>query len=202
MNTVASVVFWVVLCLLVGAGCGGNAPEHRDEADAGPAGPCDRTFLVSREFPLEERAALGRAVRRWNAIAIQQFCLEDAGEEIEPSTAEHAIFRIAYKGEYWKRVSESMGNVDFIGVYWGGPDVIGIVDSMPIDQFERVALHELGHAHGLSHTDAPAIMHAYEGTASDFTDKDIAECKRVGACASDVAASSSENEPSSVWVLQ
>lgn len=198
MSTVGALVFWLALCLLVGAGCGGAKDQDR-KIDG--SRPCDRTFLVSSEFSPEERAALDRAAARWNEIAIEQFCLQDTAEEINGDDS-RAIFRIPYKGEYWQEISASMGGLDFIGIYWPW-DLIGIVDSMPIDQFERVALHEFGHAHGLGHTDAPSIMHAYEGTASDFTDKDIAECKRVGACEADSVASSSEEERRpSVWVLQ
>jgi hypothetical protein len=197
MSTVASVVLWILICFFVGVGCAGAKEEDR-RIDGTQS--CDRTFLVSSDFPPDERAALQRAASRWNEIAIEQFCLQVTDEEIDGEDS-RAIFRIPYKGEYWQKVSASMGGVDFIGIYWGW-DLIGIVDSMPIDQFERVALHEFGHAHGLGHTEAPSIMHAYDGTASDFTANDIAECKRVGACASDVAASSSKEERPAVWVLQ
>ncbi len=143
-----------------------------------PPPGCERTFVVSPAFLPEERDALERAVTRWNRVAIEQFCLTDGtGEAIE-----HGIFRIEYGGTYWKGLSAYFGGANILGVHFGESDQIGIVDTLGMDTFELVALHELGHAHGLAHTPPPSIMAASVGSASDFTSIDMGECRRVGAC--------------------
>jgi hypothetical protein len=142
------------------------------------AADCDRTYYVSPDFPEGERQILDRAVRRWNEIAIEKFCLEDGEAD------RRAIVRIGYRGPLWNDLSNN-GQIDLLGVHWYGLDNIGIVDVLNPRTFYLVALHEFGHAHGLSHAGAPAIMHASIGTASDFTKIDLAECVRVEACEAD-----------------
>lgn len=144
--------------------------------DPSPPSPCGRTYSVSSVFSSDERAALEQANDRWAEIATAQFCLVDG------DTSRKTIRRIPYQGTEWQEISRSFGGLNVLGVYRSNDDSITIVDSLPTDLFELVALHELGHAHGLGHVDAPAIMHASIGTATDFTSNDMAECHRVGAC--------------------
>jgi hypothetical protein len=144
-----------------------------------PPGPCDRTFFVAPGFSPEERQAIDRAIDRWNAIAIDQYCAIDMGLPVDI----HTIRRVEAGSPEYKRMSASLGGVQFYGVYFGGTfGSIVVVSGLPVGVFEAVMLHELGHAHGLDHTPAPSIMHVHQGTAYDFTHNDIAECKRVGAC--------------------
>lgn len=146
-------------------------------------GSCDRTYIVSSDFPSQEKEALQRAADRWNEIASEQFCLAESNEAFGPETTpSRGIFRIEHGGAFWKSLSDKNGGSDVIGVHFSERDQIAIVDSLSPADFELVALHELGHAHGLGHVAAPAIMHASIGTASDFTSNDLAECQRVGAC--------------------
>lgn len=146
-------------------------------------GSCDRTFIVSSDFPAREHEALQRAADRWNEIAVEQFCLAQAEESlVPPNMPSRAVFRMKHGGEYWQSLSDSHGGIDVIGVHLGDSDQIGFVDDLSEADFELVALHEFGHAHDLGHVAAPAIMHASIRTASDFTSNDLAECQRVGAC--------------------
>lgn len=149
-----------------------------------PPGECGRTFVVAPEFTADERHALESSVERWNNVAIERFCLRDAKQgEAEQTT--HGVFRIAYKSPYWEQLSKNFGGANLIGVHFGGSDQIGIVDALAPDVFEVVAVHEFGHARGLRHVSPPAIMAAIAGSAFDFTDNDMSECRRVGACESD-----------------
>lgn len=162
------------------AACAAPVEKPKSPRDGGS---CDRTFIVSSDFPSREKEALQRAASRWNEIAIEQFCLAEADEPFGPDDMPmRGIFRMKREGEFWKSLSDSHGGATIIGVHFGESDQIGFVDDLSETDFELVALHEFGHAHALGHVAAPAIMHASIGTAWDFTSNDLAECQRVGAC--------------------
>jgi hypothetical protein len=171
-------LFLFVAALLV-LGCAASS-EKPEKPKPTPPLNCDRTFVLGLEFPEHERGAINRATTRWNAFAVEKFCVVEG--DSSPEDVKHGIFRIVYGGEYWRQLSQSFGGSNVVGVHFGETDRIGIVDSLTEFDFELVALHEFGHAHGLGHTPAPSIMHASLRTAFDFTTFDFEECRRVGAC--------------------
>lgn len=172
-NRIAAVAALVVLVAACAVPLGKAEPLSPEDPDH-----CDRTFVVSAEFPDQEQAAIRRAANRWNQIAVEQFCVRPPEDSENPEEIEHGIFRMEVGGDVWK----SLGNPEIIGVHWYPGDRIAVVDNLDIGRFELVMLHEFGHAHSLSHTQAPSIMHSSLGTATDFTSNDLAECQRVGAC--------------------
>jgi hypothetical protein len=165
----------VALAALV-VGCSSHAvpPGHK-----GPwGGPCDRAYFVTPEFSTEERASLESSVTRWNERAITKLCLFDR------VSSDHDDRHIVYKGRVgeWTGVEVEPGKTA-IGLYRSWPDTIGILEGLSLDDFELVALHEFGHSHDLAHTARPALMAPSIGSATDFTEIDMTECRRVGACA-------------------
>lgn len=172
----ASTVFAALVVLV--AACA--APVGESKQRPSPPDHCDRVFVVDQAFTEEENIGLERAVARWNAIATEQFCLRPAEDGEIATNTQHGVYRIEYKSSYWETLSKQFGGANVLGVHYPSTDQIGIVGGMADN--ELIALHEFGHAHGLAHTEAPSIMHASIGTASDFTPIDMAECRRVGAC--------------------
>lgn len=149
---------------------------------AAPTKSGSREFVVSPEFTSKEREALERAASRWNSFATEKFYLRSAKDGEWAEDSKHGIYRIPYLGDHWKRLSKNEHGQNVVGSYVRFNDQITIVDGLDIDFFELVAMHELGHAHGLDHAPAPAVMHAVAGTSNNFTSNDLAECQHVGAC--------------------
>jgi hypothetical protein len=138
-------------------------------------------FAVSTEFSVEERAIIDRAVARWNEIAVPQFATYPSDEA--QVGCRHCVYRIVIDSDLWRALDAKYEGL--LGIYEPAFDRIGIVWPLEPAVLELVALHEFGHAHGLVHTEDPAIMFFSVGSAVDFTDIDLAECRRVFACVAD-----------------
>lgn len=128
---------------------------------------CDRAFTVRPGFTVPQRRELEAAVTRWNYIAEEQFCIVEG---------------YSTKSYIYPRTIEEVEGGWRVGYYVSEDDSVGVVTTLSLPDFGEIALHELGHAHGLDHAPAPAVMHYAAGTSKVFTDNDIAECQRVGAC--------------------
>jgi hypothetical protein len=179
----ACIVLWFALPLsaLLWLALQGCAPDHLEPPyHEGPHGRCDREYLVvPNEFTTDERASLERAVSRWNAIASEKFCLVDGGTH----DGEHTISKVEVGSPEWESIAKDF-SAAVIGVYSSGTDNVIVMSGLGPETFEVVALHELGHAHGLDHVSPPGIMSAQIDGSLDFMPNDLAECRRVGACPS------------------
>jgi hypothetical protein len=128
-------------------------------------------------FTADKRARLDSAVYKWNRVAKHPFCLKDG--EAETSR----IREVAFESDEYKAISASFNGYQIYGVYYPDKDEVVLMSNIVDDFFEAVAMHELGHSIGLAHIEAPGIMFGGGGSPiPQFTDADMAECIRVGAC--------------------
>lgn len=142
-------------------------------------------LIATRDFTSDQFAAMKRAEARVNAIMIKQLCVTQGNAD--ETRQNHVIFKVVHDSDRYRRIAENENAPEWFGVYYQGSDSIGVIDDLPIDQFERVVLHEMVHASGfLTHVEPPAMMAPNDGSADDFTANDIVECKRLQICKPDV----------------
>lgn len=140
---------------------------------------CDHPLRVSDVFDGEEYASLEAATARWNAVSDEKFCL--IRKKLPAGIVKRAIVRVPTSNRSWQYNLEHIG-YDLKGLYFPESDCVAVPEGLPKEELYGVVLHELGHALGLQHIAAPAVMADRQGSAVDFTENDLAECRRVGVC--------------------
>jgi hypothetical protein len=113
----------------------------------------------------EERAAFGEACERWNHVAIRQQHIA------EPGDGNRRVLMVLR--EHMANGPDTDGET--------GSGVMRLARGMERGEFLMVTVHEQGHALGLRHIDGVGVMHAHAGQV-EFSDDDIAECRRAKAC--------------------
>lgn len=123
---------------------------------------------VDPAFTVGEREMLEDAATRWNAVSLDRIVLTDAP----------AIGQIARRSPTkpgWYAQTETRD----------GQAYVEISPNLSKEFFHHVAAHEFGHVLHLIYA-TPGVMDC-DGIESTlkFSAEDLAECRRVGACADD-----------------
>jgi hypothetical protein len=122
-------------------------------------GSHDVVCQIDSSFSDHEQSSVRLAADSWNAIASHKVTFN--------SDADWLILRADTTG-------------GSLGLEQASRHLIRISPLTPDDQVYAVALHELGHALGLGHVPT-GVMDPIHQTMV-FSDDDMAECRRVGAC--------------------
>ena len=119
-------------------------------------------FVVDPSFDGRERQELAAAAAAWNDVAREEIELGGGPWRIERGPLDPQLGGETFPDE--RRIVMRAG--------------------LDADLFAQIALHELGHAHGLRHVRGYGVMfwNADDRQAQVVTDVDVAECRRVAAC--------------------
>lgn len=142
------------------------------------------TFRVVGPATDEQRAALADGVGRWNAVTDAKHKLR-----IDPRGDYQVSFpdRIVANGHDWDGRECTMHT--FRDRILGNQDCpvapsVRVVRALVGARLLQVMRHELGHALGIKHIDedGPLMGGPGRAKADDITERDVTECRRVGAC--------------------
>lgn len=114
---------------------------------------------IDGAFDPSSTAEIQRAANAWNAWTMTKIAIVDRGEWL--------ILPAPSPDGYLGRSTRSRR-------------IVRIDPHTPPEQVYAVALHELGHVHGLRHT-SRGVMDPSRQTEI-FSDEDVRECERVDAC--------------------
>ncbi len=117
------------------------------------------TCEIDQAFTSDEQQVIAAAADAWNQVANVKIVFTDDGE--------------------WLILSaESPPGIQ--GMKESERKIVRIDPHITLTRTYVIALHELGHVLGLKHT-TRGVMHP-TGQSATFSDEDIRECERVGAC--------------------
>ena len=149
----------LALLVLLGTGCGA------DEIVA-----CNGQFNIAPGFNPNQYAAIKSAADRWNKFAGRDVINLSVGVGID-----HVC--TIRPGDPNPRREPNVFGRTYLLRY----EIVLDAQHLNWVQLEQVTAHEFGHALGLSHVSDPdATMNRL--ASSEFTDADLAECRRVGVC--------------------
>lgn len=114
---------------------------------------------VDDVFTAGQQDEIQRAADAWNAFTVRPVRLTDDGDWL---------------------ILPALVPGGWLGYSQPRRRLIRVSPMTPDDQIYAVALHELGHALGLRHV-SQGVMDPTRQTV-DFSEQDMAECRRVGAC--------------------
>jgi hypothetical protein len=148
---------------------------------------CGGRYYFHASYPEAYRAPTAGALATWSEFSGRT--AEIVGETDDSSCA----FRVVSDTSEEYATRRAQIATDYLGMHDKREGSIAVVPEQ-IEAWCRpeegvgacvrfVVLHELGHANGLGHTKEPGVMHgAAEDLHEHYTDSDLEECRRVGAC--------------------
>ena len=149
--------------------------------------PCAEWHFTP-DFPAEYRSDVLTGISRWNAISTKDVYLGVDSEDTECSFRVVSVQTAEYKA-YAEEFHESInGHAAENGIQFFPENWQDELASDPHASYTFVTMHEIAHVFGVQHAmdageDDPAIMGIVNpNPRTEYTDKDLRECRRANAC--------------------